>query len=118
MNFFQSIRICFAKYATTNGRAIRSEYWYFVLFIFIGAFVIGIFDAILFDNGNTPLFWLFILVILLPSISVTARRLHDVNRSGWWMLIPLTIIGYIPYIYWLIKKGDEEENKFGVNVPN
>jgi len=52
---------------------------------------------------------------LIPSITVCARRFHDIGRSGWWMVIPLTIIGIIPYIYWMCKEGDKEENQFGPN---
>ena len=56
---------------------------------------------------------IFVLAVLVPNITVTVRRLHDVDRSGWWMLIPMTIIGIIPYLYWVCKKGDEGENRFG-----
>ncbi len=117
MGFIESIKTCLRKYATTEGRAIRSEYWYFVLFLIIGGIIFSILDIIffpdLYDNGGTPLNWIFSLATLLPYIGVTARRLHDVNRSGWWMLIPFTIIGIIPFLYWTLKKGDEKENSFG-----
>jgi uncharacterized membrane protein YhaH (DUF805 family) len=58
------------------------------------------------------------LVFLAPSIaglSLVARRLHDINRSGWWYLVVFTIIGIFVVLYWLCKKGDEEENQFGPN---
>ena len=58
---------------------------------------------------------IFSLGSLLPFIAVTARRLHDVNRNGWWQLISITVIGIIPYIYWMTKKSDEGENRFGNN---
>ena len=71
------------------------------------------------SNQSGVLYLLFLLAIIIPTICVTARRLHDVNRSGWWQLIPITIIGLIPCIYWLIKRPvDNElgrENKWGTN---
>ena len=115
MNFIEAVKVCFAKYATSNGRAVRSEYWYFTLFWAIGTIITVILDSIFFpglvEGAYTPLNMIFSLGILLPYIGVAARRLHDVNRSGWWQLIPLTIIGIIPYIYWVTKKGDEGEKK-------
>ena len=116
MNFFQAVKVCFSKYATTKGRALRSEYWYFTLFWAIGTVATTIIDAIIFpglvDGAYTPINMIFSLGTFLPYIAVAARRLHDVNRSGWWQLLPLTIIGIIPYFYWVTKKGDEEENRF------
>mgnify|MGYP001265648371 CR=1 FL=1 len=115
MGFIESIKICFRKYATTEGRAIRSEYWYFVIFLIIGGIIFSILDIIffpdLYDYGSTPLNWIFSLVTLLPYIGVTARRLHDVNRSGWWMLIPFTIISPIkPYLieYMLLSRSSSK----------
>jgi uncharacterized membrane protein YhaH (DUF805 family) len=53
------------------------------------------------------------LALLLPNASVTARRLHDVGKSGWWMFIPLTIVGIVPYLYWLCKPGNPDTNEYG-----
>jgi hypothetical protein len=58
---------------------------------------------------------IFHFVTLIPSITVCARRFHDIDRSGWWMLIVLTIVGIIPFIYWVCKEGDKGENRFGPN---
>ena len=55
-------------------------------------------------------------MILVPSIALGARRLHDVGKSGWWQLIPLTIIGIIPFLIWVLRSGDSETNKYGDNV--
>ena len=116
------------KYATIEGRASRSEYWWFYLFCGLGTVLFDVLDAVLgwqfgepdpFGQQPGVLNSLFLLAILIPFICVTARRLHDVNRSGWWQLIPFTIIGLIPFFYWLVKKpkDDEEgrENKWGTN---
>ena len=119
MNFIEAVKSCFTKYATTEGRSLRSEYWYFTLFYIIGTIITSILDIIIFpgltEGAYTPLNMIFSLGSLLPFIAVAARRLHDVNRNGWWQLIPMTVIGIIPFIYWMTKKGDEGDNRFGSN---
>ena len=122
MNFFNAIKICFSKYATFAGRSSRYEFWYFNLFLIIGSIIAAIIDIIIFPDlvgAFSPLSTVFSLALLLPFVAVTARRMHDVNRSGWWQLIPLTIIGIIPYTYWVTKKSDPQDNNFGSSsLPN
>ena len=122
MNFFEAIKICFSKYAIFAGRSSRYEFWDFNLFLIIGAIIAAIFDIIIFPDlvgAFSPLNTVFSLAILLPFVAVSARRMHDVNRSGWWQLIPITIIGIIPYTYWVTKKSDLQDNNFGPNsLPN
>lgn len=85
MDFTQAVQSGFKNYVNFQGRACRSEYWYFVLFILLGGIVTGIIDK----SGNSHTFRsLFDLVTLLPALSVAVRRMHDINRSGWWILIP------------------------------
>ena len=118
MNFFKAIMICFSKYAIFTGRASRYEFWYFNLFLMIGSIITAIIDVIIFPDllgAFSPLNTVFSLAILLPFVAVSSRRMHDVNRSGWWQLIPITIIGIIPYTYWVTKKSDPQDNKFGTN---
>ncbi|XXK45420.1 DUF805 domain-containing protein [Porticoccaceae bacterium nBUS_17] len=116
------------KYATIEGRASRSEYWWFTLFYVLASALSDVLDAVLGWQFGAPdpfgqqpgvLNLLFLLAIIIPFICVTARRLHDVNRSGWWQLIPITIIGLIPFIYWMVKKPKDNEegreNKWGTN---
>ena len=118
----------FKKYATIEGRASRSEFWWFFLFWVLGDILFDVLDAVLgWQFGEPDIFGsqpgvlnlLFNLGILAPTVCVTARRLHDVNRSGWWQLIPLTVIGIIPYFYWVVKKPEDNEegreNKWGRN---
>ena len=118
----------FTKYATIEGRASRSEFWWFVLFWVLGDILFNVLDAVLgwqfgepdiFGNQPGVLNLLYNLAVLVPFVCVTARRLHDVNRSGWWQLIPLTVIGIIPYFYWVVKKPEDNEegreNKWGTN---
>ena len=106
---------CMRKYVDFSGRARRKEYWYFYLFQIIVGFGLGIIAAILdlSDDGLNGIMALMYLVFLLPNLSVLARRLHDVNRSGWWMLISLTIIGLIPLFIWLVSETKQESNQWG-----
>lgn len=98
MTFQESIRVCFSKYADFNGRADRSEYWWFFLFIVIASLATSMVSSIL--SG------LFSLGTLLPSIAAAARRLHDTNRSGWWQLIAIVpVIGIIVLFVFLAQES-------------
>ncbi|MDQ3058119.1 MAG: DUF805 domain-containing protein [Pseudomonadota bacterium] len=92
MNFGQAISTCLSKYATFSGRASRSEFWWFFLFqvlVLVAASMIG-----------ETLYGLVALGFLLPSLAVATRRLHDIDKSGWWQLLTLTGIGYLLLLYW------------------
>jgi uncharacterized membrane protein YhaH (DUF805 family) len=111
MGFGQAISSGFSNYVTFSGRAIRSEYWYWVLFTIVGNIVAEIIDAVI---GITAIDPLFGLAVLLPSIAVAVRRLHDLDRSGWWILIGLIpIIGWIILIIWYCGRGTVGSNRFG-----
>jgi len=123
MGFFNSVKICFVKYLNFSDRASRPEYWFFVLFCFLASFIIGfsetsiqVYMGVPFYDVSRTVHTLCGLAIIIPSISVGVRRLHDTNKSGWWILLSLTIIGVIPLIYWYCKKGDEGKNRFGPNI--
>lgn len=106
MTFSESIQACFSKYADFNGRAKRSEYWWFALFIFLVSLGLGIVSDIVSA--------LFSLATLLPSLAVGARRLHDTKRSGWWQLLWLVpVIGWIVVIVFLVQEGSTEANEYG-----
>lgn len=120
MNFQETIRTCFSKYATFSGRAPRSEFWWFVLFVIIGNFVLGLVDAALFGRTATGdqvsiLGALFSLAVFLPSLAVGVRRLHDVDRSGWWYLLMLVpVLGVLILIFaFFIHRGTPGPNRFG-----
>lgn len=113
-----AVRKVLSKYAIFSGRASRSEFWWWVLFTLIviaatrlidGAIVgpmLG-FDSFQSEAGQ-PLSLLVSLALLLPSIAVAARRLHDIGRSGWWLLIGLVpLIGWLVLIYFYIQPSDE-----------
>jgi len=115
MDFGQAIATNFKKYATFNGRADRSEYWYWVLFTIIGSIVTATLDYALFSDNDfaSPLNSIFGLICFLPSFAVGVRRLHDIGKSGWWVLIALTIIGIIVLIVWACQKSDTGPNAYG-----
>ena len=121
MNFFESIKSCFIKYTDFSGRSMRSEYWNFTVFVSILYIVAELIDVkiagvpYLDYYGFGTLMIILTIVTIVPEIAVSVRRLHDINKSGWWLLLSLTVIGIIPLIYWVCKKSDEKENRFGKN---
>ena len=116
MDIQQSIKTCFTKFATFDGRASRSEYWWFQFFYFLVVIIAVILDGILVGGNLESAGALEIvsqLILVLPSLAVTARRLHDVDRSGWWMLAGITIVGLIPLFIWWLAPGTNKKNKYG-----
>lgn len=110
MTFFESIKTCFSKYADFNGRASRSEYWWFFLFTLLVSMSLSTISGML--RMVDWLGTLFSFVVLLPSIAVAARRLHDTNRSGWWqLLLFIPIIGWIILIVMLVQ-APRDPNRF------
>ena len=119
MGFIEAIKICFNKYVDFKGRARRSEYWFFYLFTIISSLVLGFMEGLIGIFPNTDqavLANIFSLLVIIPSIAVGVRRLHDTNHSGWWyLLIIIPIIGWIIILIWLCKNSDEGDNRFGSN---
>ena len=116
MDFQTSIKTCFNKFAVFSGRASRSEFWFFVLFGFLGGVITSIIDVMILGypyEENGPINLIFSVALIIPSISVAARRLHDINKSGWWQLLWITIIGGILLIIWHATEGENKKNKFG-----
>lgn len=106
------------KYAVFSGRSRRKEFWMFVLFTFIVEIVLAIIDAII-GTYNTAigmglLSGLFYLAILVPSIALNTRRLHDIGKSGWFQLLfIIPIVGFILWIIWMVRDGDDGVNQYG-----
>ena len=99
------------KYTDFEGRATREEFWMFILVYIIIYIVLSIVFSLL---ALEVLIFLFSLAVLVPSIAITARRLHDTGKSGWWQLIGLVpVIGWLIVIILLVGKGTESENKYG-----
>lgn len=107
------------KYAAFDGRARRTEYWMFTLFNVIASVVLMIVDNLLGTVSSTGLGLLgglYTLAILVPAIAVTLRRLHDTDRSGWWVLIGLVpFIGGIVLIVFMVMDSTPGSNKYGPN---
>jgi uncharacterized membrane protein YhaH (DUF805 family) len=102
------------KYAVFSGRARRTEYWMFVLINVIVAIVLAVIDAVLGTHG--VLGGIYSLAVLIPGIAVTVRRLHDTDRTGWWVLIALVpVIGVIVLLVFLLQDSQPGANQFGPN---
>jgi uncharacterized membrane protein YhaH (DUF805 family) len=116
VSFPDAVRICFSKYADFNGRARRSEFWWWALFTVLLGFVASIIDAVLGTTNSTGsglIASLANLAVLLPSLAVGSRRLHDIGRSGWWQLLWLAIcVGWIVLIVWYVQDS-QGDNKYG-----
>ncbi len=106
MNYYFSV---LKKYAVFSGRARRAEYWYFVLFNTIAAIIVGIIGQAvgLAKEGSNPLSTVYQLAVLLPSLAVAVRRMHDTNKSGWFILVPIynLVLALTP--------GTKGDNRFG-----
>jgi len=113
MSPFNYFKECFTqKYADFNGRARRSEYWYFVLFSAIFSIVASVIDGL---TGYPILATIYGLAAFIPGLAVAVRRLHDTGRSGWWYLLVFTIIGIIPLIIFFAMEGTPGPNEYGRN---
>ena len=111
MTFFQAINTCFSKYTIFSGRAKRSEYWYWRLFELFLALLAFRLDMIFFSNSDTGSISLFVFFFTcIPGIAVSVRRLHDISKSGWWLLISLTGIGNFLLLYWFLLPSEISDN--------
>lgn len=117
VGFVEAIRLAFRKYFDFRTRIGRPEFWYFVLFSVLGSLLTTFIDITLFGSGFedfSPLNSIFSLALIIPSLSAGARRLHDIDRSGWWQLIGLVpLIGVIVLIVFWCTEGTRGRNRFG-----
>jgi uncharacterized membrane protein YhaH (DUF805 family) len=105
MNFQDAVKKCFTNYVGFSGRASRSEYWWWVLFVIVTSIVLS--------QVSQELGGIFSLAVLLPGIAVGARRLHDIGKSGWWQLLSLIpLLGWLVLLYWAVQPS-EGDNAFG-----
>ena len=130
MSFFDAIQTVWSKYAIFSGRASRPEFWWWTLFTVLLSILMGFMDEALTEAATEaawgyapfaeilwvePLGLITSMVLMLPSISVGVRRLHDIDRSGWWYLIILIpIIGALVLLYWWVLPSTKDINSYGV----
>ena len=128
MSFIDAVKAYFLKCSDFRSRSSRSEYWWAILFISLAifpfAYVVGAtIGGILYLMGYweylttvLKIFTLSYVIFLIGAlVTLSIRRLHDVDRSGWWFLLAFTIIGLIPLLVWFCTKGRDGENRFGKN---
>ena len=120
MNMKEAVVSVLTNWNNFSGRACRSEFWYFGLAVFLFSMIIsfieiatGIVDIESAEMGIVSI--IFSLLLFVPSLSVTARRLQDRGWSGWWQLLYLTIVGFLVIIVLNILPAKEDENKWGRN---
>ena len=102
-SFKEAVKVCFKKYFSGRGRANRVEYWMWWLFVFIATafIVVG---------------WIMLPILIIPTLSATVRRLHDVDKSGWWMVLGIIPVANLYLIYTLTRKGSEGDNRYGISA--
>lgn len=108
MSFVDAIKTCLSKYADFKGRASRSEMWFFFLFYILAAVVASV--------VSEALAALVYLGLLLPTLAVEIRRLHDLDKSGWWILLAFVPIGNIVVFVWFCMRGTVGDNRFGADT--
>lgn len=135
MNFQQAVRSGFSNYVNFSGRAVRSEYWYWALFVFIVDIPALLIDLVIVNHRHGPLEIVWHLATFLPSLALAVRRLHDTDRTGWWLpalfvvalllalifaftdILPMAVIvvliGMLVLVYWFCQPGTPGPNRFG-----
>ena len=112
MGFGQAIFTCLSKYADFQGRAARPEYWWFALFNGLTSVLASIVDKAV--VGYPVLQVIVALGLIIPTLAVAVRRLHDTDRSGWWLLIVFVpLIGGLALLVWFCLRGAAGDNRYG-----
>ena len=117
MHFIESTKNYFLKWNDFSTRISRSEFWWGHLGVTITSIIVNF--ALVFLSDLVGFFSVVVLsvpfqiFVLIASTALAVRRLHDINKSGWWLLIYLTIVGILLLFYWACSKGDADENVFG-----
>lgn len=116
MNFVEAVRAGFRNYVRFDGRASRPEFWWWLLFAVLAALIVVSLDGTVFEESM--LLTLFVwLALVLPSVSVAVRRLHDTGRSGWWVLLSIIpVLGSLALLVLCLEEGDAGENQYGPPV--
>ena len=106
MTLGESLTLCFGKYAKFDGRASRSEYWWFFFFAFLASLSAW-------ACYNTTVAGVVSFALLLPMFSVASRRLHDLDKNSWWLLLGAVPIANFVLVYWYCQKGTDGPNQYG-----
>ena len=124
MGFAEAVKSFWSKYATFKGRSRRSEYWFIQLFLILTNLAVAGIDLILMNGdvdrfirngggGIVGLIW--IVVTIVPALAVLVRRLHDTQRSGWWVLLGFVPLGGIVLLIFTIRDSDSGKNRYGTS---
>jgi uncharacterized membrane protein YhaH (DUF805 family) len=114
MTFGSAISTCFSKYATFNGRASKSEFWWWMLFVVMVHIAAAIITSAISPETGSMLTGLLSLGLFLPGLAVQVRRLHDTGHSGWWILLVLVpLIGFIVLLVWWLGASTPIANQYG-----
>ena len=117
MSFNDAVTNCLINnFIGFDGRASRSEFWFWLLFTFVAGMITGIIDGFVFGWEVEDPMWItdvFSLIIFLPGLAVNVRRLHDVGQSGWWVLSAILVLPILLLFYWAIIEGDANPNEYG-----
>ena len=116
--FGNTIKICWSKYADFSGRAPRAEYWYWSLFVLLLTIAIALISGFMevAQDSLAPktLEYLFEIILFLPGLAVQVRRLHDLDKSGWWLLLAIIpLVGWIILLVWYCTRGTSGPNRYG-----
>ena len=119
VSFNEAIVGAFSNYFKFSGRATRAEYWWWILFVIASVIVLTIVDIVIgtynYDSNSGLLAFLFQLATLIPGLALGSRRLHDINRTGWWQLmwiVSFLLVPMVVLLVWVAKKGDAGPNRY------
>lgn len=116
MSGFDYFKMAFERFGDFKGRSRRSEYWYFALFNAIISYALMFLGSLISSNVGMGLYGLYVLAAIVPGVAVAVRRMHDVGKTGWLLLIGLIpIVGAILLLIWFVTEGEHSSNKWGPN---
>jgi len=114
MGFSDAVRSFISRFTDFAGRSSRSEYWWVQLALFIAFFILGLVTGFLGETLGSIIIGIAYLAILVPALALAIRRLHDLDKSGWWMLLSLIpLIGGLVLLFFFVQKGTDGPNQYG-----
>lgn len=120
MTFSQAVKVCLRKYFTFSGRASRTEFWLWQLFLFLAMVLPAVVMAVLmpvassFMEALSAVLFVAQVALYIPGLAAISRRLHDIGKSGWWQLLAFVpLIGAVILLVWWVRKGNAGTNRFG-----